>query len=90
MLRSACAGRGCSFAAIELPADKAALIELGKEHRTAWDLYKAFEGQAKRRPRLNPARCPIGRGVYSRGGMLFNWDQDQGRNRMPTAKLTPE
>jgi hypothetical protein len=29
-------------------------------------------------------------GVYSRSGVLFNWDQDQGRNRMPTAKLTPE
>jgi hypothetical protein len=35
-----------SFAAIELPADKAALIALGEQHRTSWDLYKAFEAQA--------------------------------------------
>jgi hypothetical protein len=39
---------------------------------------------------LNPARLPDWTGVYSRSGVLFNWDQDQGRNRMPTAKLTPE
>src|SRR5262245_23082555 len=79
-----------ALAAIELPADKAALIALGKEHRTAWDLYKAFETQAKGGQRLNPARLPDWTGVYSRSGVLFNWDQDQGRNRMPTAKLTPE
>jgi len=79
-----------AFAAIELPADKPALIELGKQHRTAWDLYKAFEAQANGGQRLNPARLPDWTGVYSRSGVLFNWDQDQGRNRMPTAKLTPE
>ncbi len=39
---------------------------------------------------MNPARLPDWTGVYSRSGILFNWDQDQGRNRMPTAKLTPE
>lgn len=79
-----------AFAAIELPADKPALIELGKQHRTAWELYKAFEAQASGGQRLNPARLPDWTGVYSRSGVLFNWDQDQGRNRMPTAKLTPE
>lgn len=79
-----------SFAAIELPTDKAALIALGEKHRTAWDLYKDFESQAKGGQRLNPARLPDWTGIYSRSGILFNWDQDQGRNRMPTAKLTPE
>ena len=79
-----------SFAAIELPTDKAALIALGEKHRTAWDLYKDFERQANGGQRLNPARLPDWTGVYSRSGVLFNWDQDQGRNRMPTAKLTPE
>lgn len=79
-----------AFAAIELPADKAALIALGKEHRTAWGLYKALEAQAGGGQRLNPARLPDWSGLYSRSGVLFNWDQDQGRNRMPTAKLTPE
>ena len=79
-----------SFAAIELPTEKAALIALGEQHRTAWDLYKAFEAQANGGQRLNPARLPDWTGIYSRSGVLFNWDQDQGRNRMPTAKLTPE
>lgn len=79
-----------SFAAIELPTEKAELIALGEQHRTAWDLYKAFEAQANGGQRLNPARLPDWTGIYSRSGILFNWDQDQGRNRMPTAKLTPE
>jgi hypothetical protein len=79
-----------SFAAIQLPADKAALIALGEQHRTASDLYKAFSTQANGGQRLNPARLPDWTGVYTRSGVLFNWDQDQGRNRMPTAKLTPE
>jgi hypothetical protein len=78
------------FAAIELPADKAGLIALGKQHRTSWDLYKALERQANGGQRLNPARLPDWTGVYTRSGVLFNWDQDQGRERMPTAKLTPE
>lgn len=79
-----------SFAAIQLPADKPALIALGKQHRTSWDLYKAFEAQANGGQKLNPARLPDWTGVYTRSGILFNWDQDQGRDRMPTAKLTPE
>ena len=79
-----------SFAAIQLPTEKAALIALGEQHRTAWDLYKDFQSQANGGQRLNPARLPDWTGVYSRSGILFNWDQDQGRNRMPTAKLTPE
>ena len=79
-----------SFAALELPTEKAALIALGEQHRTAWDLYKALEKEADGGQRLNPARLPDWTGIYSRSGILFNWDQDQGRNRMPTAKLTPE
>jgi len=79
-----------SFAAIQLPADKAGLIELGRQHRTAAELYKAFEAEADGGKRLDPARLPDWTGVYSRQGVLFNFDQDQGRNRMPTAKLTPE
>jgi hypothetical protein len=79
-----------AFAAIELPADKPGLIALGKQHRTAFELYKALEGQANGGQRLNPSRLPDWTGVYSRQGILFNFDQDQGRNRLATAKLTPE
>lgn len=77
-------------AAIELPDDKAQLIELGREHRTAWDLYKAFEAQANGGQRLRPEQLPDWSGLYTRGGIIFNFDPDQGTNRMPTAKLTPE
>jgi hypothetical protein len=77
-------------AAIDLPDDKAQLIELGREHRTAWDLYKAFEAQANGGQRLRAAELPDWSGLYSRGGNIFNFDPDQGTNRMPTAKLTPE
>jgi hypothetical protein len=90
MVAAAAALTTASFAAIELPVEKAELIELGRQHRTAWDLYKAFEGQADGGQRPNPARLPDWTGVYSRQGILFNFDQDQGRERMPTAKLTPE
>ena len=78
-----------SWAAIELPSNKEGMIALGREHRTAWDLYKAFEGQAANGGRA-PNPLPDWTGVYSRGGNIFNFDADQGRNPMPTAKLTPE
>jgi hypothetical protein len=83
-------GAGSVNAAIELPEDKEALIALGREHRTAWDLYKAFEEQAGGGQRLSWNELPDWSGIYSRGGIIFNFDPDQGRNRMPTAKLTPE
>lgn len=79
-----------ALAAVELPESKEGLIALGKQHRTAFDLYKAFEAQANGGQQLNPARLPDWRGIYSRQGVLFNFDQDQGRNRLATAKLTPE
>jgi hypothetical protein len=79
-----------AYAAIDLPQDKAQLTELGRQHRTAWDLYKAFEQQAGGGQRLRAEQLPDWSGVYSRGGAIFNFDPDQGRSRLPTAKLTPE
>lgn len=35
-----------AFAAIDLPASKEQLTELGRQHRTALDLYRDFEKQA--------------------------------------------
>ena len=76
-------------AEIELPAGKEPLIELGRQHRTAWDLYKAFEEQAEGGSAA-PSPAPDWSGVYSRGGVIFNFDPDQGMSRAPTAKLTPQ
>ncbi len=89
LLALVCALPTTALAAIALPAAKEQLIELGRKHRTAWDLYKAFEGQAENGGRA-PATMPDWSGVYTRGGVIFNFDPDQGTNRLPTAKLTPE
>jgi hypothetical protein len=81
---------GAVLAAIKLPATKAEMTELGRQHRTAWDLYKAFEQQAGGGKKLTASELPDWSGIYTRGGAIFNFDPDQGRERLPTAKLTPE
>ncbi len=57
-----------AFAAIDLPESKEQLTELGRQHRTAWELYKAFEEQADGGQRLRGNELPDWSGVYSRGG----------------------
>ncbi len=78
------------YAAIDLPETKEQLIELGRQHRTASDLYKAFEQQANGGQRPRADRLPDWTGVYTRSPLSLNFDPDQGRSRLPTAKLTPE
>ena len=73
-----------------LPADKEGMIELGRQHETAWDLYQYFLAEAEGGDRPGAADLPDWSGVYSRGGIIFNFDPDQGTSREPTAKLTPE
>lgn len=73
-----------------LPADKEGMIELGRQHETAWDLYQYFLTEADGGDRPGAADLPDWSGVYSRGGIIFNFDPDQGTSREPTAKLTPE
>ena len=90
MIVLSAAASASALAAIRLPATKAEMIELGRQHRTAWDLYKAFEQQANGGKKLSAAELPDWSGVYTRGGAIFNFDPDQGRDRLPTAKLTPE
>jgi len=80
-----------AFAAIRLPATKAEMTELGRQHRTASDLYKALRQQANGGKKLSGAELPDWTGIYTRSvPVLFDFDPDQGRNRLPTAKLTPE
>jgi hypothetical protein len=78
-------------AGVERPApDKAQMAELGRQHKTAADLYRALKEEARGGQRLDPSRLPDWRGVYSRarGGITFDPDQPPGG--LPTAKLTPE
>jgi hypothetical protein len=70
--------------------DKQRLIELGRQHKTAADLYQALKEQARGGQRLEWSHVPDWHGVYSRarGGITFDPDQPPGG--LPTAKLTPE
>src|SRR5215813_9396356 len=46
--------------------EKNELIELGRQHKTASDLYRALKEQAKGGQRLTPASMPDWTGVYTR------------------------
>jgi hypothetical protein len=66
------------------------MIQLGRQHKTALELYEALRSQARGGQTLEWSRLPDWRGVYSRarGGITFDPDQPPGG--LPTAKLTPE
>jgi hypothetical protein len=74
----------------ESPRDKQAQIELGRQHKTAADLYRALREQARGGHRLAWNQLPNWSGVYTRarGGITFDPDQPPGG--APTARLTPE
>jgi hypothetical protein len=78
------------LAALKLPATKAQMTALGRDHRTAWDLYKDFEKQANGGQRLKGDQLPDWSGTYTRDPLSLNFDPDQGFGGLPTAKLTPE
>src|SRR5262245_8576953 len=66
-------------------------IELGHQHKTAEDLYKALKEEAKGRKKLEWNRLPDWSGVYSRPlDKGFNFDIDQPKDVATSAKLTPE
>lgn len=70
--------------------EKQAMIDLGIEHETAWGLYQHFKQQAGGGDALSWEDVPDWSGVWTREGVLFFWDQDQGSmDALPTAKLTP-
>ena len=71
-------------------AEKQAMINIGLEHETAWDLYQYFLEQADGDTTLEPSEVPDWSGVWTRDGVLFFWDQDQASfDNLPTAKLLP-
>lgn len=75
-------------------AAKQAMIDIGLQHDSAWGLYMSFKEQAGDDTTLDPAEVPDWSGVWTREGILFFWDQDQGSayptTNLPTAKLRPE
>jgi hypothetical protein len=70
--------------------DRAALVDLGRQHATAWDLYLALQDEAGGGDRPDPDALPDWTGLYTRarGGITF--DPDQPAGGLPTAMLTPE
>ena len=71
-------------------ATKERMIALGKQHKTAAELYAALKKQAGGGTRLTYARLPDWSGVYTRARGGITYDPDQKPGAPPTAKLTPE
>jgi hypothetical protein len=66
-------------------------IELGRQHKTAAELYQSLLDEAKGGPPLTATSLPNWTGVYSRpADKGFTFDPDQPDGGLPTAKLTPE
>jgi hypothetical protein len=66
------------------------LIELGRQHKTAAELYAALKSRASGGQRLAWSGLPDWTGVYTRGRGGITFDPDQRPGEPPTAKLTPE
>src|SRR5688572_9771005 len=66
------------------------MAELGRQHKTAADLYEALKADADGGQRLAPARLPDWTGVYTRARGGITYDPDQPQGGPPTAKLTPD
>jgi hypothetical protein len=67
------------------------MIELGRQHKTAEDLFRTLRVQANGGHQLTASTIPDWTGVYTRTPVPgFAFDPDQPANGSPTAKLTPE
>jgi hypothetical protein len=64
---------------------------LGRQHKTAWDLYQALKAEAKGGHAHTAATVPDWSGVYSRpADRGFTFDPDMPAGVLTSAKLTPE
>ena len=66
------------------------MADLGRQYRTAWDLYQALKQDANGGRRLKVTNLPDWSGVYTRARGGITYDPDQQPGSLPTAKLTPE
>jgi len=65
------------------------MIELGRQNKTAAELYRALREEAKDGQRLSVNSLPDWSGVYTRAPVPgFAFDPDQPPDGLPTAKLT--
>jgi hypothetical protein len=69
---------------------KERLVELGRQHKSAEELYKALKQEAKGGQKLAWTGLPDWSGVYTRTPVPgFSYDPDQPPGGLPPAKLTP-
>lgn len=94
MLLSACAKADAPTAnttAAQPERTKEQNIELGRQHKTAAELYRALKDQTKGGQRLGWNNLPDWSGIYTRAPVAgFAFDPDTPPGGPPTAKLTPE
>jgi hypothetical protein len=85
-------GAAPESAASRIPTrTKEQMIELGRQNKTAADLYRALKEEAKGGQPLPWTNVPDWSGVYTRAPVPgFTFDPDQPPGGLPTAKLTPE
>jgi len=92
-LLSACNKAGTAPAATSAPEPertKEQMIELGRQQKTAWQLYQSLREKTKE-GRLPSSNLPDWSGVYTRAPVPgFAFDPDQPPDGLPPAKLTPE
>jgi hypothetical protein len=70
---------------------KEQMVELGRQHKTAADLFQALKNEATGGHRLEWTKLPDWSGVYTRAPVAgFAFDPDTPAGGLPTAKLTPE
>jgi hypothetical protein len=82
---------GTAAAAQQPQRTKEQMIDLGRQHKTAAELYQALREQSKGGQRLAWNSLPDWSGVYTRAPVAgFAFDPDQPPDGLPTAKLTPE
>lgn len=67
-----------------------AMVSLGRQYETAWDLYEALRQQADGGRPLRWDALPDWSGVYTRARGGITYDPDQAPGEPPTARLTPE
>jgi len=79
-----------TIGAQDAPAGREQMVALGREHKTAWDLYQALKARAGGGRRLRASTLPDWSGVYTRARGGITYDPDQAPGSPPTAMLTPE
>jgi hypothetical protein len=72
------------------PEQKQQMIAFGEQYDTAWQMYEALVAQAKGGKPLTFANVPDWSGVWKRTRGGTNYDPDQKKGDLPTAKLKPE